>query len=266
MSIVRVDHNKNNPYVILNKKALEDPSLSWSAKGLWAYLMSRPDDWTVSVSHLSKIYDERGGGEKAIYAFLNELIEKGYCTRKQLKKEHGEFSKVEYIITEFKNKVPHSLQGDAVKGATTNKGSLLYIKEQQQGRPKDAVVVDFINSLDMSDKDKKALRKYNFSEDRLRKAFEFFKTEPIMTTLLRAIIWHCKVPDAEIPKPSLKKKFLPVRFKRGEIYNGYEYLSDDNGVGFIKEGMTQPFSVSIKSPTFAKDFGDLLNKIGYKDS
>lgn len=108
MSIIRTQHNKENPYVILNKSTLEDPNLSWPSKGLWAYLMSKPDNWQVSVSHLSTIYNERGGGKEAIYNYLNELIEQGYCKRQRLRDKQGRVGEVEYIISEFKNKVPQT--------------------------------------------------------------------------------------------------------------------------------------------------------------
>jgi len=136
MSIIRTEHNKDNPYVILKKTALEDKNLSWAAKGLWAYLMSRPDDWTISIPHLSKIYEEYGGGETAIYNFLNELIKNGYCSRKQDKGEKGQFGKYEYVITEFKiispqPGSPDAVPPDAVNPPLTNKGNILS-KEQQQ--------------------------------------------------------------------------------------------------------------------------------------
>jgi hypothetical protein len=127
MSIIRTEHNKDNPYVMLNKHALEDKNISWAAKGLWAYLMSRPDNWTISIPHLSKIYEEYGGGETAIYNYLNELIKNGYCSRKQTTGEKGQFGKYEYIITEFKKLLPQpgspdAVPPDAVKLPTTNKG------------------------------------------------------------------------------------------------------------------------------------------------
>jgi hypothetical protein len=136
MSIIRIDHNKDNPYVMLNKKALEDKNLSWAAKGLWAYLISRPDDWSVSVAHLSTIYDQYGGGETAIYNYLNELIKHGYCESKQVKGEKGQFGKFEYIIYEFKKCLPQpgspdADRPDAANLTTTNKGDIK-IKEQQQ--------------------------------------------------------------------------------------------------------------------------------------
>lgn len=137
MSIVRTEHNKSNPYVMLNKSVLENPKLSWEAKGLWGYLMSRPDNWKISVPQLSKIYEGKGGGEKAIYSILNELIKEGYCTRIQTKGKDGCFNSYEYTITEFKKCLPHSPQGDAAdrdagKGDTNKEGELNKERKQQQ--------------------------------------------------------------------------------------------------------------------------------------
>jgi hypothetical protein len=109
MSIIRTDHNIENPYVMLNKTPLSDRRLSFAAKGLWAYLMSKKDNWQVSVAHLSKIFigDEegkkRGNGRDSIYTYLEELIAQGYCEKKgQSQNEKGQFSKYEYVIYEFK--------------------------------------------------------------------------------------------------------------------------------------------------------------------
>ncbi len=129
MSIIRISHDKTNPYVMLNKKALEDPDLSWGAKGLWSYLMSRPDNWQVSVSHLCKIYTGRGGRKDAIYSLLNELIESGYCETSQLHAKNGKFEKREYNILEIKKCLPNrdstdSENSNSVKCDTNNKRSL----------------------------------------------------------------------------------------------------------------------------------------------
>lgn len=113
MTIIRHEHNKQNPYVIINKSVLEDHELSWGAKGLLSYLVSKPYDWEIRVSHLSKIYGARGGGERAIYTLLNELMEAGYCIRSQSRDMDGKFEKVEYIIHEFKNKGPVDFKSDA---------------------------------------------------------------------------------------------------------------------------------------------------------
>jgi len=44
MSIFRIKKH-TSPYVILDKTCLEEDALSWRAKGIHAYLISKPDDW-----------------------------------------------------------------------------------------------------------------------------------------------------------------------------------------------------------------------------
>jgi hypothetical protein len=54
---------------------VEDTRLSWAARGLLAYLLSRSDDWKVLVNDLKK----RGNlGRDGIYALLRELRSAGY--------------------------------------------------------------------------------------------------------------------------------------------------------------------------------------------
>ncbi|OCZ50854.1 hypothetical protein [Dehalobacter sp. TeCB1] len=75
-TIIRVKKDKDNPYVMLNKGFLNNPKISWKSKGLLAYLLSKPDNWIISISHLIK---ESEDGEKSIRSGLNELQE--YCYR-----------------------------------------------------------------------------------------------------------------------------------------------------------------------------------------
>lgn len=101
MSIVRVKHETK--YLVINKTALEDPRLSFKAKGLWAYCMSRPDNWEFSVSHLCTVSKEK---EDAIYSAFKELIEFGYCQRVQSNEGRGKgkgrgcFGKMDYEVYE----------------------------------------------------------------------------------------------------------------------------------------------------------------------
>jgi hypothetical protein len=36
-------------FVTINQDAVEDSRLSWAARGLLGYLLSRPDDWKVLI-------------------------------------------------------------------------------------------------------------------------------------------------------------------------------------------------------------------------
>lgn len=94
MCVVRTKKTQN--FVIIHKGVLEDPRLSFKAKGLWTYCMSRPDDWTFMVSHLSTVSKD---GEDAVYSALDELIECGYVKRVQ-PVVAGRFQKMDYEIYE----------------------------------------------------------------------------------------------------------------------------------------------------------------------
>jgi len=102
VSIIRVSHQKN--YVVIkNDTALQDVNLSWKAKGIWAYCMSRPDDWEFHVNHLITV---SGDGRDSVYAGLKELEEQGYLTRNYCR-EKGKYAKIYYTISEIKIIPPH---------------------------------------------------------------------------------------------------------------------------------------------------------------
>lgn len=94
MCVVRV--KKTNNFVVIHKGVLEDTFLSFKAKGLWAYCMSRPDDWVFKVAHLINVSTD---GKDAIYSALDELIERGYAKKIQLNIK-GKFSQVDYEVYE----------------------------------------------------------------------------------------------------------------------------------------------------------------------
>ena len=75
MAIVKIK-KKENPYVQIDKQGIEDNRLSWGATGLLTYLVGRPDNWEISITHLSKIKTNK---ESATRNALNELREFQYC-------------------------------------------------------------------------------------------------------------------------------------------------------------------------------------------
>lgn len=99
MSVIRIVHNRENPYVQLNKQALWNVNLSLKAIGLWARCLSRPDDWEFHVSEMASSGKE---GKDAVLAAINELISEGYALRiANRKSDTKRFESVVYIIFEF---------------------------------------------------------------------------------------------------------------------------------------------------------------------
>ena len=88
MTTYRVKHNRTNPYVRLNKKFLESNQLSAKAKGILAYLLSRPDDWKICLSQLMKVFAD---GEVSIRSGLKELKDSGYLVKAAIRDRSGKF-------------------------------------------------------------------------------------------------------------------------------------------------------------------------------
>jgi hypothetical protein len=74
-TIFRTVKNKDNPYVMIDRRPIDNPALSFKAKGILTYLMSRPDGWEVSITDLVKHGQD---GEASIRAGLKELREAGH--------------------------------------------------------------------------------------------------------------------------------------------------------------------------------------------
>ncbi len=90
-------------YVISNEVS-SDPRLSWPARGMLTYLLSKPDHWAVSVANLVNQTAEAVGvpsGRDAVYTVLRELMITRYIKRVQKRREDGTMAGVEYIVSEM---------------------------------------------------------------------------------------------------------------------------------------------------------------------
>lgn len=95
-NIVRVVHDKDNPYVILNRKTVCDYSLAPDTAGILCRLLCNVDHWEISIPHLMKI--NRIGRDR-LYRILRELIKNGYAYFYQ-ERIKGKYSTGVWIIFE----------------------------------------------------------------------------------------------------------------------------------------------------------------------
>jgi hypothetical protein len=65
-----------DPFARVTKSMLDDPELSWQAKGILAYLLGKPQNWKLRVRDLS---NHARNGESSIRSALNELRRCGYA-------------------------------------------------------------------------------------------------------------------------------------------------------------------------------------------
>lgn len=96
-TIVRVV-KRENPYVQIDKTPINDVRLSWKAKGLLVYLISKPDDWTIILDDLIKHAKD---GRDSVKAGLRELEATGYLSRNQIRYDDGTFGPMEFVVYEI---------------------------------------------------------------------------------------------------------------------------------------------------------------------
>lgn len=93
--VVRVA-KRDSSYTIIDPYFLSDERLSWKAKGLLSYLLSKPANWRVYVSDLVKRSKD---GKDAVYSALKELEAAGYIERHQTR-ENGRITGYETVVYE----------------------------------------------------------------------------------------------------------------------------------------------------------------------
>ncbi len=102
MTTIRVYHNQEHPYTVINRDGLRNKILSFKARGIWAYMLSFPNDWEFNLQH---IINENPEGRTAITSGMKELQEHGLLLRLQSREYHKNgkygFGSVSYIIFEF---------------------------------------------------------------------------------------------------------------------------------------------------------------------
>lgn len=92
-----VKQQKKDRYTILDKTCIEDPRLSWKAKGLHTYLMSLPDDWKI---YLSEIVKHSTDGIDSLYSAIKQLETYGYIKKAKIRRDDGCFGGTSYYVYE----------------------------------------------------------------------------------------------------------------------------------------------------------------------
>ena len=97
--VIRVQKRPSN-FVLIDKSFLEDTRLSYKAKGILAYLLSKPDNWKVIVGNLVNYSVD---GKSSVYAGLKELKKCGYYEKNPVRDDKGHFIRWESTVYECPN-------------------------------------------------------------------------------------------------------------------------------------------------------------------
>ena len=140
ITIIRATHRDRA--FIIDQPTVENDCLSWAARGLLVYLLSRTADWTLRVEELCDCGDL---GRDGIYNLLHELREAGYVTYEQERDEYGRIHRGTYTICETPD-LPDSDVPDTVRQDPADPDSadsvvefVGWIPEQVRDRALDAV-------------------------------------------------------------------------------------------------------------------------------
>ena len=95
MGIIRREKSEN--YSVIYNECFQDDRLSARAKGLFAYLMTLPDDWKIYKRELCKHFKE---GRDALNKAFSELEDAGYVTKTAEQDAQGKMCGWDYTVYE----------------------------------------------------------------------------------------------------------------------------------------------------------------------
>ena len=76
-------------YSVVHNELIDNDQLSWKARGILIYLLSKPDHWRTSVAHLASVSPE---GIHAVRTGLQELERHGYVQRIKKQNQSGQWT------------------------------------------------------------------------------------------------------------------------------------------------------------------------------
>lgn len=95
-------------WTIIRNEVIADPQLSFKATGVLIYILSKPDNWRTSTTHLATVKKE---GLDAIRTAFVELRRRGYIRTRRYQDEAGRW---QYETEVFDTPQPVDIAGDSV--------------------------------------------------------------------------------------------------------------------------------------------------------
>lgn len=95
--IVRAVHDKENRWFPALRDPFQNRSLSWAARGLLAFLLSKGNEWKPNTKNLIEEGDLKKDG---VQGMLRELVKHGHLVRRQI---HVQGGQLEWELTVYEN-------------------------------------------------------------------------------------------------------------------------------------------------------------------
>lgn len=110
MSKITRQKRKDN-FTVVNNEILQNPGLSWAAKGMLVYLLHLPDEWQINIADLS---NRSKNGRDGTASIIKELMNSGYVTRQRSLTESKKFAGYDYTVND------EPVNGKTVNGISVN--------------------------------------------------------------------------------------------------------------------------------------------------
>jgi len=149
-AIIRI--KKENNYFAVSNQPFNDDRLSWEARGVIGYLLSKPDDWTVRFHDLVK---QGPAGDHKLRRILKELKDTGYLERERIQGKGGKFE-WQSTIYEAPTISRLSTDGKTTRGLST------------RGKPRDIVSTELTNTeLTSTNQEEEEKNTFSFYEQEI---------------------------------------------------------------------------------------------------
>lgn len=115
-----------NRFGVAPNELLNDPDISFKAKGLYTFMQSKPDNWDFAVARIMK---QTKDGRDGVSSGLKELEQAGYLKRNKFQDKNGQWD-VEYVLYSHRNGFTVTANPKTEKPTTENPS----IKEKRSSK------------------------------------------------------------------------------------------------------------------------------------
>lgn len=141
---------KEKDFVQIQNSMFEDTRISWKAKGLLGYLLSRPEEgWDVFIADIVKRSTD---GESAVKSAIKELKEAGYLIINKVKNEKGQFIGAEWIYDDVPFNFPPKVENPPVGKTDLRKNALYNNTKKNNIKENNTKLKDIVNKENKSNK------------------------------------------------------------------------------------------------------------------
>jgi len=141
----------------VSNELLNDEKLSFKAKGLYAYLFSKPDGWDFEAGRIAR---QSSDGRRAVLSGLSELENVGYIKRNKLNNGRLEYELLANISQSAETapcdlgtvQKPHGAKTDTISNKDNNSNTDYNSNKELEDTPKQKAIKFFNNEDDLQTK------------------------------------------------------------------------------------------------------------------